>query len=152
MWTSDSSRGVAAKKSPGDGLNWTSEPEKDRLGVDNKELSHISISPKTDFMRSFSNAQEYWWSVSWIEKGKQTTRVAEAEQSFSDLEQAKAQVLYFEKKGSAAEKKLALLAFRQWRGRRFRQKKGFTKRSVGCQSAHRSCFSRYYLTSGSKSQ
>jgi hypothetical protein len=37
------------------------------------------------------------------------------------LEQAKAQVLYFEKKGSPAEKKLARLAHRQWQGKRFRQ-------------------------------
>ncbi len=60
-------------------------------------------------------------SVFWIEKGKQTQKVVDAEQAFSDLEQAKAQVIHFEKKGSAAEKKLARLAFRQWQGKRFRQ-------------------------------
>ena len=60
-------------------------------------------------------------SVFLIEKGKQTQKVVDAEQAFSDLEQAKAQVLYFEKKGSAAEKKLARLAYRQWQGKRFRQ-------------------------------
>ena len=60
-------------------------------------------------------------SVFWIEKGKQTRKVVEAEKAFSDAEQAKAQVLFFEKKGSAAERKLARLAFRQWQGKRFRQ-------------------------------
>ena len=60
-------------------------------------------------------------SVFWIEKGKQTQTVVNAEQAFSDLKQAKAQVLFFEKKGSAAERKLARLAFRQWQGKRFRQ-------------------------------
>ncbi len=60
-------------------------------------------------------------SVFWIQKGKQTQKVVDAEQAFSDLAQAKAQVIYFEKKGSAAEKKLARLAFRQWQGKRFRQ-------------------------------
>ena len=60
-------------------------------------------------------------SAFWIEKGKQTQKVVDAEQAFADLEQAKAQVIYFEKKGSAAERKLARLAFRQWQGKRFRQ-------------------------------
>ena len=60
-------------------------------------------------------------SVYWIEKGKQTQKVVDAGKAFSDEEQAKAQVLYFEKKGSPAEKKLARLAFRQWQGKRFRQ-------------------------------
>ena len=60
-------------------------------------------------------------SVFWIEKGKLTQKVVDAERAFSDLEQAKAQVIYFEKKGSAAERKLARLAFRQWQGKRFRQ-------------------------------
>jgi hypothetical protein len=60
-------------------------------------------------------------SVFWIEKGKQTEKVVDAEQAFSDFEQAKAQVLYFEKKWSVAEKKLGRLAYRQWQGKRFRQ-------------------------------
>jgi len=60
-------------------------------------------------------------SVFWIEKGEQTTKVVDAETAFSDLEQAKAQVLYFEKRGSTTEKKLARLAYRQWQGKRFRQ-------------------------------
>ena len=38
-------------------------------------------------------------SVFLIEKGKQTQKVVDAEEAFSDLEQAKAQVLFFEKKG-----------------------------------------------------
>ena len=60
-------------------------------------------------------------SVLWIEKGRQTEKVVDAERAFSDEGQAKAQVLFFEKKGSVAEKKLARLAFRQWQGKRFRQ-------------------------------
>jgi len=50
-----------------------------------------------------------------------TQKVVDAEQAFSDEEQAKAQVLYFEKKGSGAEKRLARLAYRQWQGKRLRQ-------------------------------
>ncbi len=60
-------------------------------------------------------------SVYWIENGKPTEKVVDAQQAFSNDEQAKAQVLFFEKKGSAAEKRLARLAFRQWQGKRFRQ-------------------------------
>jgi len=60
-------------------------------------------------------------SVFWIEKGKQTQKAVDAERAFSDEDQAKAQVLFFETKGNAAEKKLARLAFRQWQGKRFRQ-------------------------------
>jgi len=60
-------------------------------------------------------------SVYWIENGKRTEKVVDAQQAFSNDEQAKAQVLFFEKKGSAAEKRLARLAFRQWQGKRFRQ-------------------------------
>ena len=58
-------------------------------------------------------------SVFWIEKGKQTEKVVDAERAFSDVEQAKAQVLHFEKKGSAAEKKLARLAFASGKERDF---------------------------------
>ena len=43
-------------------------------------------------------------SVLWIERGKQTEKVVEAERAFSDEDQAKAQVLFFETKGSTAEK------------------------------------------------
>ena len=60
-------------------------------------------------------------SVFWIAKGKQTQKIVNAEAAFSDQDQAKAQVLYFEKKGTAAERKLARLAYRQWQGKRFRQ-------------------------------
>ncbi len=60
-------------------------------------------------------------SVLWIERGKQTEKVVEAERAFSDEDQAKAQVLFFETKGSTAEKRLARLAYRQWQGKRFRQ-------------------------------
>ena len=60
-------------------------------------------------------------SVFWIENGKQTQKVVNAERAFADLEQAKARVIYFENKGNAAERKLAWLAFRQWQGKRFRQ-------------------------------
>ena len=43
-------------------------------------------------------------SVFLIEKGKQTQKVVDAERAFSDEDQAKAQVLFFEKKGSASRK------------------------------------------------
>lgn len=55
--------------------------------------------------------------------GEQTEKSVDAELAFSDDDQAKAQLFYFEKKGSAAEKKLARLAYREYQGKRFRQGK-----------------------------
>ncbi len=57
-----------------------------------------------------------------IVKGKPTDQRLTAEKAFSDIEQARAQVLYVEKHGSREEKRLVRLAFRQYQGMRFRGK------------------------------
>ena len=57
-----------------------------------------------------------------IVNGKPTDDKLSAEKAFSDLEQARAQVLYVEKYGSREEKRLVRLAFRQYQGMRFRGK------------------------------
>ncbi|MGA2642840.1 MAG: hypothetical protein ABSG21_18265, partial [Spirochaetia bacterium] len=51
-----------------------------------------------------------------IVNGKPTDDKLSAEKAFSDLEQARAQVLYVEKYGSREEKRLVRLAFRQYQG------------------------------------
>ncbi len=57
-----------------------------------------------------------------IVNGKPTTTKLSAEKAFTDIDQARAQVLYIEKKGTAEEKRLVRLAFRQYQGMRFRGK------------------------------
>ena len=57
-----------------------------------------------------------------IVNGKPTDEKLSAEKAFSDLEQARAQVLYCEQHGSGEEKRLVRLAFRQYQGIRFRAK------------------------------
>jgi len=55
-----------------------------------------------------------------IVNGKPTNERLTAEKAFSDLAQAREQVLYFEKYGSREEKRLVRLAFRQYQNMRFR--------------------------------
>jgi hypothetical protein len=57
-----------------------------------------------------------------IVNGRPTEEKLSAQKAFSDLEQARAQVLYAEKHGSREEKRLVRLAFRQYQGMRFRGK------------------------------
>lgn len=57
-----------------------------------------------------------------IVNGKPSDQKLTAEKAFSDIEQARAQVLYVEKHGSREEKRLVRLAFRQYQGMRFRGK------------------------------
>lgn len=93
-----------------------------RLEFDFRKLFIVYFEKVTHLIsRRISLMPNIGGSVLWIERGRQTEKVVDAERAFSDEDQAKAQVLFFEKKGSAAEKKLARLAFRQWQGKRFRQ-------------------------------
>lgn len=57
-----------------------------------------------------------------IVNGKPTNERLEAEKAFSDLAQAREQVLYVDKHGSGEEKRLVRLAFRQYQNMRFRTK------------------------------
>ena len=59
-------------------------------------------------------------TVYWIENGKPTSRVVDAEEAFSNPDQAAAQVMYAEKSGNREAMKLTRLAFRQFQGRRYR--------------------------------
>ena len=59
-------------------------------------------------------------TVYWIENGKQTTRVADVKEAFSDPDQAKAQILYAERSGDKRQLRLSRLAFRQFQGKRYR--------------------------------
>jgi len=59
-------------------------------------------------------------SVYWIENGKQTTRVVDVKEAFSDPDQAKAQIVYAESSGDRRQLRLSRLAFRQFQGKRYR--------------------------------
>jgi hypothetical protein len=59
-------------------------------------------------------------SVYWIENGKQTDRVVDAKEAFTDTDQAKAQVLSAAASGNKKWIKLVRLAFQQFQGMRYR--------------------------------
>ena len=69
-----------------------------------------------------AKAKKITGTVLRIVKDKPTDEKLSADRAFSDLEQARAQVLYVEKHGSHEEKRLVRLAFRQYQGMRFRTK------------------------------
>ena len=69
-----------------------------------------------------AGAKKVTGTVLKIVNGKPTDEKLSAEKAFSDLEQARAQVLYAEKHGSREEKRLVRLAFRHYQGMRFRRK------------------------------
>lgn len=69
-----------------------------------------------------SEAKKVTGTVLKIVKGTPTEERLSAQKAFSDLEQARAQVLYAERHGSREEKRLVRLAFRQYQGIRFRGK------------------------------
>jgi hypothetical protein len=68
--------------------------------------------------------------VPWIEKGKQTGRIADAEEAFGDPVQAVQQVLYAERSGDAKQRRLTRLAYRQYQGKRYRAESKNVKTSV----------------------
>jgi len=55
-----------------------------------------------------------------IADARQTSRVVDVEDAFSDSAQAKAQILYAESSGDKRQLKLARLAYRQFQGKRYR--------------------------------
>jgi hypothetical protein len=66
------------------------------------------------------SAKKVTGTVLKIVNGKPTNERLTAEKAFSDLAQAREQVLYVEKNGSGEEKRLVRLAFRQYQNMRFR--------------------------------
>jgi hypothetical protein len=69
-------------------------------------------------------------NVYWIEDRQRTIRVVDAEAAFSDLNQAKAQVLFSESSGDKRQIRLARLAFRQFQGMRYRGEKKTPRRAT----------------------
>jgi hypothetical protein len=69
-----------------------------------------------------SKAKKVTGMVLKIVNGKPTNEKLSAEKAFSDLAQAREQVLYVGRHGSTEEKRLVRLAFRQYQKKRFRTK------------------------------
>ena len=59
-------------------------------------------------------------NVHWIENGRQTNRLVDVQEAFSDLAQARDQVLFAEASGDREQIRLVRLAYRQSQGMRFR--------------------------------
>ena len=59
-------------------------------------------------------------SVYWIEKNRQTSRVVDVSEAFSDPAQAVTQILYAERSGDKKQLRLARFAYRQFQGKRYR--------------------------------
>ncbi|MGA2762990.1 MAG: hypothetical protein ABSG17_06465 [Spirochaetia bacterium] len=59
-------------------------------------------------------------NVHWIENGRQTSRVVDVKEAFSDPAQAVAQIEYAEHSGDSRQLRLARLAYRQFQGKRYR--------------------------------
>jgi hypothetical protein len=63
-------------------------------------------------------------NVHWVENGKQTSRLVDVQEAFSDADQAKAQISYTERSGDKRQLRLSRLAYRQYQGKRFRVESG----------------------------
>ncbi len=87
-----------------------------------KAVSKKRAKPAAARLPKKAEAKKVTGTVLKIVNGKPTDRKLSAEKAFSNLEQARAQVLYAETHGSREEKKLVRLAFRQYQGMRFRGK------------------------------
>jgi hypothetical protein len=87
-----------------------------------KAISKKRAKPASAHLPEKASAKKVTGTVLKVVNGKPTDERLSAEKAFSDLDQARAQVLYVEKYGSREEKRLARLAFRQYQGMRFRGK------------------------------
>ena len=87
-----------------------------------KAVPKKGTKPASASLPERAKAKKITGTVLKIVNGKPTDEKLSAERAFSDLEQARAQVLYAEKHGSREEKRLVRLAFRQYQGMRFRGK------------------------------
>ena len=86
-----------------------------------KAVSKKRAKPASSHLPEKAEAKKVTGTVLKIVNGKPTVEKMSAEKAFTDLEQARAQVLYCEKHGSREEKRLVRLAFRQYQGMRFRR-------------------------------
>jgi hypothetical protein len=87
-----------------------------------KMASKLTKKPAARKPKKESKAKKVTGTVLKIVSGKPTNEKLTAEAAFSNLEQAREQVLYAEKHGSREEKRLVRLAFRQYQNMRFRAK------------------------------
>ena len=85
-----------------------------------KKGSGRTGKPANRTQKSKASAKKVSGTVLKIVDGKPTNERLTAEKAFSDLAQAREQVLYVEKHGSREEKRLVRLAFRQYQNMRFR--------------------------------
>ena len=97
-----------------------------RMAQTKKRLSNKgsgqTIKRSASKPKKASKAKKVAGTVLKIVKGKPTNEKLTAEVAFSDLAQAREQVMYAEKHGSREEKRLVRLAFRQYQNMRFRAK------------------------------
>lgn len=94
----------------------------DAMSKTKKAVSKKRVKPVSARLPEKDSPKKVTGTVLKIVNDKPTDEKLSAEKAFSDLEQARAQVLYVEKHGSREEKKLVRLAFRQYQGMRFRGK------------------------------
>ena len=59
-------------------------------------------------------------NVHWIENGKQTSKVVDVKEAFTDGDQARSQIQFAEVSGDKEQIRLVRMAFRQFQGMRFR--------------------------------
>lgn len=58
--------------------------------------------------------------VYWIANGKQTSRVVDVQEAFTDPDQARSQIQFADASGDKEQIRLVRLAFRQFQGMRYR--------------------------------
>lgn len=63
-------------------------------------------------------------NVYWIENGKQTSKVVDVKEAFSDGDQARSQIQFAEASGDKKQLRLSRLAYRQYQGKRYRVENG----------------------------
>jgi len=94
----------------------------DTMPKTNKAISKKRAKQASARIPEKAVAKKVTGTVLKIVNDKPTDEKLSADKAFSDLEQARAQVLHVEKHGSREEKRLVRLAFRQYQGMRFRGK------------------------------
>lgn len=85
-----------------------------------KKASKPIKKPAVRQPKNETKAKKVTGMVLKIVSGRPTNEKITAEKAFTDLAQAREQVLYAEKHGSQDEKRLVRLAFRQYQRMRFR--------------------------------
>ena len=69
-------------------------------------------------------------NVHWIENGKQTSRLVDVKEAFTDGDQARSQIQFAEASGDKEQIRLVRLAYRQFQGMRYRGESKAKSRKV----------------------